>query len=105
MLAQLKSWLIGTWIVLITLAPLVWAAPSSELVLTFAVLAIDICGVAVARRYFAGPGSIAATHRSGVDRKKSVIEASWRWAVHAIGMGFGISAVLVVGYLAYLLEF
>ena len=108
---------------LATLAPLVCATPYSELTLTLVVLAVDISGVAAARRYFTGLASNSASsatpletrsknslsssakRRREVDRKASVDDAPWHWLVHAMGMGFGISAVLAVGYLAYLFEF
>lgn len=107
----LKLWLVGACVLLGTLTPLVWAAIHEEVNVAIAVLVGDLIGVAGARIYFEKiakptthselPVSARRGGNAGRERGSSFNAQSWRPFIHAVGMAFGISTVLALGYLAY----
>lgn len=106
-----KSWLVGVAVLLATLLPLIYAASRENLKLAFLVLAADILGVALARFCFLRAGSSGPSEvgtmgsesgtRKHKARRLAVTTPEWLPMVHAAGMACGISAVLVMCYLAY----
>ena len=111
MKTSFKSGLVGAAVLLATLLPFLYAASRENLKLAFLVLAADILGVALARLCFSRAdssvpselgtlGSQAATGKHNIRGQKSVTP-EWLPLVHAAGMACGISAVVVICYLAY----
>jgi hypothetical protein len=129
MLAKPRTWLPSALVLLATLMPLRYVADASAHLLAFGALALDVLGVMAARAAYgriasavglgmgaagqARPGRPAPSS-GGFDRALLLLTGAGdrrealRWCqsvVHSAGMGFGLSAVLLVCYLAYLYGF
>jgi hypothetical protein len=102
---KLNFWLGGLAAFLTTFAPLVFAARHERLAIAIAVFAVNVLGVAASRRYFkqlAGRSGQRAAQDIG--ESHALPQSPWHALVHGAGMGFGICAVLALGYLAWYFE-
>ncbi|QBB72033.1 hypothetical protein ELE36_17605 [Pseudolysobacter antarcticus] len=94
MYAALRTWLIALTVLFVTLAPIFIARNVSEHILAFGILFIDALCVMAAR--FGYRRLETAASKSSLNLSQSLVLAA--------GTGFGISAVLICGYLAYLFD-
>jgi len=133
MLGKLRTWLPSALVLLATLLPFRYVAESSAHLLAFGALALDVLGVMAARAVYGRIASALAPEADAARSKRpgrtpptpspscarfdrallmltgaSDRRAALRWCqsvVHSAGMGFGLSAVLLVFHLAYLYDF
>ena len=120
-----RTWLIATLIVVATLWPVFYLGGDAGLTPALSILAIDIFGLLVARHFFQrldvarkGATKKRRAKKSGsrpdAPESGEALEAAQpkpeipisalplgQSLVHAVGMGFGVSAAIVGAYVAY----
>jgi hypothetical protein len=105
--ASIATWLVAALVLCPTVLPIFMAGDSAHIV-AIGMLVLDILGLLAARGYYQrlDLALTAAMKKRRSNRNLEIDHIQARQTLtHALGMGFGVSAVLVAAYLAYIYGF